>query len=120
MVWPDLDDLEGRARFVLDDPSKAYLWQGLDACGCASVEAINRASELMSRDMYKLAQVKSPPLFMKGLLFVPLELTPCVVFDPSGAQSCLWRNQFSSVGSRTPGRPMRMRRLPVKRPRGNS
>jgi len=57
VVWPDLDDAEGRARFVLDDPSEAYLWQGLDACGRASVEAINRASELVSRDMYKLPQV---------------------------------------------------------------
>ena len=58
VVWPDLDDAEGRARFVLDDPSEAYLWQGLDACGRANVEAINRASELVSRDMYKLAQVR--------------------------------------------------------------
>ena len=57
MFWPNLDDAEG-ARFVLDDPSEAYLWQGLDACGRASVEAINRASELVSRDMYKLAQVR--------------------------------------------------------------
>jgi len=55
MFWPDLDNTEGGARFVLDDPSKVYLWQGLDACGRASVEAINRASELVSRDMYKLA-----------------------------------------------------------------
>ena len=42
VIWPDLDDPEGRARFVLDDPSEAILWQGLDACGHASVEAINR------------------------------------------------------------------------------
>ena len=62
MVWPNLDDVEGRARFILDDPSEAYLWQGLDACGRASVEAINRASELVSRDMYKLAQVRLPSL----------------------------------------------------------
>jgi len=62
VVWPDLDDPEGRARFVLDDPSEAYLWQGRDACGRASVEAINRASELVSRDMYKLAQVRLPSL----------------------------------------------------------
>ena len=62
VVWPDLDDAEGRARFVLDDPSEAYLWQGLDACGRANVEAINRASELVSRDMYKLAQVRLPSL----------------------------------------------------------
>jgi len=26
VVWPDLDDVEGRARLVLDDPSEAYLW----------------------------------------------------------------------------------------------
>jgi len=26
VVWHDLDDTEGRARFVLDDPSEAYLW----------------------------------------------------------------------------------------------
>jgi len=49
VFWPNFDDAEGGARFVLDDPSEAYLWQGLDACGRASVEA---------RDMYKLAQVR--------------------------------------------------------------
>jgi hypothetical protein len=54
-MWPDLEDPEGRARFVLDDPSEANLWQGLKECGRASVEAINRASELVSRDIYKLA-----------------------------------------------------------------
>jgi len=48
VFWPNLDDAEGGARFVLDDPSEAYLWQGLDVYGRASVEAINRASELMS------------------------------------------------------------------------
>jgi len=62
VFWPNLDDTEGGARFVLDDPSEAYLWQGLDACGRASIEAINRASELVSRDMYKLAQVRLLPL----------------------------------------------------------
>jgi len=61
VFWPNLEDVEGGARFVLDDPSEAYLWQGLDTCGRASVEAINRASELMSRDMYNLAQVRLPP-----------------------------------------------------------
>ena len=60
VVWPDLNDAEERARFVLDDLSEAYLWQGLDACGRANVEAVNRASELMSQDMYKLAQVILP------------------------------------------------------------
>ena len=58
MVWPNLDDLEGRARFVLDDPSEAYLWEGVDTCRRASVEAINRAFELVSRDMHKLVQVR--------------------------------------------------------------
>ena len=24
MIWPNPDDLEGRARFMLDDPSEAY------------------------------------------------------------------------------------------------
>jgi len=62
VFWPNLDDAEGGARFVLDDPSEDYLWQGLDACGCASVEAINRASQLVSRDMYNLAQVRLPPM----------------------------------------------------------
>jgi len=61
VFWPNLDDAEGGARFVLDDPSEAYLWQGLDACGRASVEALNRASELVSRDMFNLAQVRLPP-----------------------------------------------------------
>jgi len=58
VIWPNLDDAEGGARFVLDDPSEDYLWQGLDACGHASVEAINRASQLVNRDMYNLAQVR--------------------------------------------------------------
>ena len=62
VFWPNLDDAEGGARFVLDDPSEVYLWHGLDACGHASVEAINRASELVSRDMYKLAQVRLLPM----------------------------------------------------------
>jgi len=62
VFWPNLVDTEGGARFVLDDPSEAYLWQGLDACGRASVEAINRASELVSRDMYNLAQVRPPSM----------------------------------------------------------
>ena len=57
VFWPNLDDAEGGARFVLDDPSEDYLWQGLDACERASAdaEAINRASQLVSRDMYNLA-----------------------------------------------------------------
>jgi hypothetical protein len=54
VIWPDLDDPKGRARFVLDGPSEAYLWRGLEECGRASVEVINRVSELVSRDMYKL------------------------------------------------------------------
>ena len=61
VFWPNLNDAEGGARFVLDDPSDSYLWQGLDACG-ASVEAINRASELVSRDMYNLVQVRPPSM----------------------------------------------------------
>ena len=55
VIWPNLDDAEGGARFVLDDLSEDYLWQGLDACGHASVEAINRASQLVARDMYNFA-----------------------------------------------------------------
>ena len=60
VISPDLKDPEGRARFVLDDPSEAYLWQGLEECGHGSLEAINRASALVSRDMYKLARVRVP------------------------------------------------------------
>ena len=62
VLWPNLNDAEGGARFVLDDPSEDYLWQGLDACGRASVEAINRASQFVSRDMYNLAQVRLLPM----------------------------------------------------------
>ena len=58
MIWPNLGDAEGGARFVLDDPSENYLWQGLDACGRAGVEALNRATQLVGRDMYNLAQVR--------------------------------------------------------------
>jgi len=62
IFWPNLEDAEGGTRFVLDDPSEDYLWRGLDPCGCASVEAINRASQLVSLDMYNLAQVRLPPM----------------------------------------------------------
>jgi hypothetical protein len=50
---------------VLDDPSEAYLWQGLGECERASVEALNRAFELVSRDMFKFAQVRSLPFLVK-------------------------------------------------------
>jgi len=58
VVWPNPDNPEGRTRFVLDNPSEAYLWRGLEECGHASVDALNQASELVSRDMFKFAQVK--------------------------------------------------------------
>ena len=58
VIWPNLGDAEGGARFVLDDPSENYLWQGLDACGRAGVEALNRATQLVGRDMFNLAQVR--------------------------------------------------------------
>ena len=51
------EDPDGRAMFILDDPSKAYLWKGLEETGHASVQAINRAFELVSRDLYNFAQV---------------------------------------------------------------
>ena len=45
VFWPDLDDTEGGAKFVLNDPSEVYHWQGLDACG----NAVSRPStELLS------------------------------------------------------------------------
>ena len=61
-IWPNLGDAEGGARFILDDPSENYLWQGLDACGRAGVEALNRASQLVGRDMFNLAQVRLLPV----------------------------------------------------------
>ena len=75
-AWPGFgpqEREEGRARFVLDDPSEAYLWRGLEECGRASVEAINRAFELMSRDMFKFAQVRSLSLSVKCCLFMSLD-----------------------------------------------
>ena len=63
VISPNLEDPEGRVGFVLDDLSEAYLWQGLEECGHDSVQAINWASELVSRDMYKLAQVRVSSLF---------------------------------------------------------
>jgi len=62
MIWPNLGDAKGGARFVLDDSSENYLWQGLDACGRAGVEALNRASQLVGRDMFNLAQVRFLPM----------------------------------------------------------
>ena len=61
VIWPNLGDAEGGARFVLDDPSENYLWQGLDVCGRAGVEALNRATQLVGRDMFNLAQVRFFP-----------------------------------------------------------
>ena len=58
MIWPNPHDPKGRARFMLDDPSEACLWWGLEECGRASVDAINWASELVRRDMFKFAQVR--------------------------------------------------------------
>jgi len=72
MIWPNPNDPEERARFVLDDPSEAYLWRGLEECRRASAEAINRASELVSRDMFKFAKVRSPSLSVKCCLFMAL------------------------------------------------
>jgi len=62
VIWPNLGNAERRARFVLDDPSEDYLWQGLDACGRVGVEALNRATQLVGRDMYNLAQVRFLPV----------------------------------------------------------
>ena len=64
MIWPNPDNPEGRARFVLDDPSESYLWRGLEECGHASVEALNRASELVSRDMFMFTEVQSLSLYL--------------------------------------------------------
>ena len=33
VIWPNHGDAEGGARFVLDDPSENYLWQGLEHVG---------------------------------------------------------------------------------------
>ena len=85
VVWPNPHDLEGRARFVLDDPSEAYLWRGLEECGRASVEALNWASKLVSRDMFKFAQVKSLSPFSK--VFCIFGLVPCIMFEFAGAPS---------------------------------
>jgi hypothetical protein len=41
VVWPNPEDLEGRAKFILDDPTKAYFWKGLEETGRASMKAIN-------------------------------------------------------------------------------
>jgi hypothetical protein len=62
--------------FILDDPSKAYLWKGLEETGHASVQAINRAFELVSRDLYNFAQVQVPnPSGILYFFFVPFLLT---------------------------------------------
>ena len=57
MVWPKPEDLEGRARFILNNPTEAYFWKGLEETGRASMKAINQAAELMGRDLYNFAQV---------------------------------------------------------------
>ena len=111
VIWPNPDDPEGRARFVLDDPSEAYLWRGLEECGRASVEAINWASEPVSWDMFKFAQVRSPSL-LRSVFYLYLQIDSL-----RNIQSCRpskprpWRSRHSSTGSETPGRPARTRRL---------
>ena len=57
VVWPNPKDLEGRAKFILDEPIEAYFWKGLEETGCASMKAINQVVELMGRDLYNSAQV---------------------------------------------------------------
>ena len=59
---------------MLDDPSESYLWRGLEECGRASVEALNRASELMSHDMFKFTQVRSLSLYLWGACVFGLNL----------------------------------------------
>ena len=85
VVWPNPDDPEGRSRFVRDDPSKAYIWRGLEECGRASVEALNRASELVSRNMFKFAQVKFLSLFSK--VFGAFGLVLRITLEFAGAPS---------------------------------
>ena len=70
VIWPNLGDAEGGARFVLDDPSENYLWQGLESCGRASVVAINRASQLVARDMFNLAQVRLSPMLQSIFVLI--------------------------------------------------
>ena len=67
MFWPNPEDPEGRARFILDDPSKALLLKGFEQTGRASVQDINRASKLVGRDMYNFAQIMAPNPF--GIFF---------------------------------------------------
>jgi len=45
VIWLNPDDPEGRARFVLDDPSESYLWRGLVNAGArASRRSTGRPS----------------------------------------------------------------------------
>ena len=106
VIWPDLEDPEGRARFVLDDPSEAYLWQGLEECGRANVKAINRVRARELRHVQAcLGKITSP--FSEAYFIYIFPLILCVVLYLVGAQgsgrSALGlRPRLRKLGKRSP------------------
>ena len=121
MVWPNPEDPEGRARFVHDDPTEAYFWKSLEETGRASVQAINRAAELVGRDLHNFAQIWAPnPFGIFCLFFWPFLLISRAMLP----RRCLWprptRSQSFSAESGTCGRPCERKRLLGKWLRGSS
>lgn len=62
MIWPNLEDPEAGVRFVLDDPTEAYLWKGLEETGCAAMKTISEVAEIVGRDLSSFAKVWSTSL----------------------------------------------------------
>jgi hypothetical protein len=57
VIWPNLADPEGGARFVLDNHTEAYLWKGLEETGHARMKAINQGAELVGWDFSNFTRV---------------------------------------------------------------
>jgi len=67
MIWPNLNNPEAGARFVLDDPTELYLWRGMRETGRTAMNTINQLAELVGRDFFKLAKVYGIPVPFDGL-----------------------------------------------------
>lgn len=58
LSWRNLDNLEGEARFILNDPSELYFWRGMRETGCSAMCIINQLAELVGHDFFNITQVQ--------------------------------------------------------------
>jgi hypothetical protein len=57
MIWPNLDDTEAKARFILDDPTELYFCHGMWEMCPTTMNALNQVAELIGRDLFKFSEV---------------------------------------------------------------